>query len=325
MHATIAELIAAGPVLTDGAWGTQLQERGLPLGACPDAWNLTQPAKVEEVARAYVEAGSRVILTNTFGANRFILARHGLADQGGRNQPGRRGHLAPSGPGPAPRFSPRSGPRGVMLMMGQVKQEELQAAFAEQARAIAEAGADGIAIETMSDPAEAALAVAAARETGLPVVACMTFDSGAKKDRTMMGTTPEQAAEELAAAGADVIGSELRPGHRRLGRSLPPATGRHRPAGLDQSQRRPAGNRRWQDGLPTDAGRVRRLRARSFWRPVPRSSAAAAARRPSSSAQWRKSCNTQTAQPVEVDVKKKNLCEEQIIAVLSAADRCSGS
>ena len=79
MHPTIAKLISAGPVVTDGAWGTQLQERGLPIGACPDAWNLTQPEKVEAVARAYVEAGSRVILTNTFGANRFILARHGLA------------------------------------------------------------------------------------------------------------------------------------------------------------------------------------------------------------------------------------------------------
>ena len=99
------------------------------------------------------------------------------------------------------------GPSGVMLMMGQVSEDELKAAFAEQAQAMADAGADGIVIETMSDPAEAALAVAAAHETGLPVVACMTFDSGAKKDRTMMGTTPEQAAEQLTAAGADVIGS----------------------------------------------------------------------------------------------------------------------
>ena len=99
------------------------------------------------------------------------------------------------------------GPSGVVLMMGQVSEEAVQAAFAEQARAMAGAGADGIVIETMSDPAEAKLAVVAARETGLPVVACMTFDSGAKKDRTMMGATPEQAAEQLSAAGADVIGS----------------------------------------------------------------------------------------------------------------------
>ena len=80
MHPTIEKLISGGPVVTDGAWGTQMQQRGLAVGACPDAWNLQQPEKVEEVARAYVDAGSQIILTNTFGANRFLLARHGLAE-----------------------------------------------------------------------------------------------------------------------------------------------------------------------------------------------------------------------------------------------------
>ncbi len=206
MHPTVEKLTATGPVVTDGAWGTQLQQRGLPVGACPDAWNLTQASKVEEVARAYVDAGSRIILTNTFGANRFILARHHLADQVAEvNRAGveisRR-----AAAGRAAVFA-SVGPTGIVLMMGQVSEDQLKAAFAEQVQAIAQAGADGIVIETMSDPAEAAVAVAAAHETGLPVVGCMTFDSGAKKDRTMMGTTPEQAAEQLTAAGADVIGS----------------------------------------------------------------------------------------------------------------------
>ena len=84
---------------------------------------------------------------------------------------------------------------------------ELRAAFAEQARALAEAGADALVVETMADLEEAKLAVSAARETGLPVVACMVFDSGKDKDRTMMGTTPEQAARALTEAGADVIGA----------------------------------------------------------------------------------------------------------------------
>ena len=206
MHPTVEKLTATGPVVTDGAWGTQLQQRGLPVGACPDAWNLTQASKVEEVARAYVDAGSRIILTNTFGANRFILARHHLADQVAEvNRAGveisRR-----AAAGRAAVFA-SVGPTGIVLMMGQVSEDQLKAAFAEQVQAIAQAGADGIVIETMSDPAAAAVAVAAAHETGLPVVGCMTFDSGAKKDRTMMGTTPEQAAEQLTAAGADVIGS----------------------------------------------------------------------------------------------------------------------
>ena len=243
MHQMLAKLLSAGPVVTDGAWGTQLQQQGLPVGACPDAWNLTQPDKVEEVARNYVEAGSQAILTNTFGANRFVLARYGLSDQVSEiNRAGvkislraasiayQKDNVANSrgltAPGASPIDSPLSptppgavssrlevkvfasmGPSGVMLMLGQVSDSDLKAAFAQQAQALADAGAEGIVIETMSDPAEAALAVAAARETGLPVVACMTFDCGAKQDRTMMGTTPEQAAEQLAAAGADAIGS----------------------------------------------------------------------------------------------------------------------
>ncbi len=206
MHAIIQRLLSAGPVVTDGAWGTELQKLGLEPGACPDAWNLTQPERVEQVARAYLDVGSRVVLTNTFGANRFILRRHGLADRVAEiNRAGveisRR-----AADGRALVFA-SVGPSGVMLMMGQVTEDELRAAFELQARALAEAGAHGIVVETMSDPAEARLAVGAAAQTGLPVVGCMTFDSGAQKDRTMMGTTPEQAAEALVAAGAEVVGS----------------------------------------------------------------------------------------------------------------------
>jgi methionine synthase I (cobalamin-dependent) len=206
MHATLEKLLAAGPVATDGAWGTQLQQRGLPLGACPDAWNLTHPELVEQVARAYVEAGSQVILTNTFGANRFILARHGLAERVAEvNQAG----VAISRRAAAGRAMVLAsmGPSGVMLLAGQHSGEELTAAFAQQAQAIARAGADGIVVETMSDPAEAVLAVTAARATGLPIVASMTFDSGAQRDRTMMGATPEEAAGKLLAAGADCLGA----------------------------------------------------------------------------------------------------------------------
>jgi len=206
MHATLEELLSHGPVVTDGAWGTQLQSRGLPVGACPDAWNLSHPEAVEDVARAYVEAGSRIILTNTFGANRFILARHDLADRIAEiNAAGV--EISRRAAGIRAKVFASMGPSGLMLMMGEVGADDLRAAFAEQARAMAGAGADGIVVETMTDPAEARLAVAAAKETGLPVVACMTFDSGAKLDRTMMGTTPEQAAEQLLEAGADVIGS----------------------------------------------------------------------------------------------------------------------
>jgi 5-methyltetrahydrofolate--homocysteine methyltransferase len=206
MHPTIERLISAGPVVTDGAWGTQLYQRGLQPGVCPDRWNIEHPDRVEQVARAYVEAGSQVILTNTFGANRFLLGRHDLADRVAElNRAGV--EISRRAACDQAKVFASLGPSGVMLMLGDVTADELQAAFAHQAQAMAEAGADAIVVETMSDPAEAKLAVAAAHETGLPVVACMVFDSGANKDRTMMGTTPEQAALQLLDAGADVIGS----------------------------------------------------------------------------------------------------------------------
>ena len=206
MHPLIQELIASGPVITDGAWGTELQARGLPPGESPDGWNLTAPEKVEEVARAYVEAGSRVIITNTFQATRFPLARHGLEDKVAEIS--RAGvEISRRGADGRAKVFASIGPSGIMLMMGQVTPDELRAAFAQQAQALAEGGPDAILVETMSDPAEAILAVAAAKETGLPVVACMTFDSGKDNDRTMMGNTPEQVVQELTEAGADVIGS----------------------------------------------------------------------------------------------------------------------
>jgi methionine synthase I (cobalamin-dependent) len=206
MHIALERLLTGGPVVTDGAWGTQLQLRGLPIGECPDPWNLSHPDKVEEVARAYVEAGSQVILTNTFGANRFILERPGFAAQAGEINRAGVAISKRAAAGKAKVFA-SLGPSGKMVMMGEIPEGDLFAGFAEQARSMAIGGADGIVIETMADLAEAKIAVAAAKETGLPVVACMTFDSGANHDRTMMGVTPEQAAEGLTAAGADAIGS----------------------------------------------------------------------------------------------------------------------
>jgi len=206
MHPTLEHLLAGGPVVTDGAWGTQPQAFGLPLGECPDAWNLSNPDEVQAVGRAYVEAGSRVILTNTFGANGYILSRHALEDRAVEINRAGVAISRRAADGRALVFA-SLGPSGVMLTLAEVPEVDLEAAFARQAEAMAAAGADGIVIETMSDPAEAALAVAAAKRTGLPVIACMTFDSGPQHDRTMMGTTPEAAAERLLAAGADCVGA----------------------------------------------------------------------------------------------------------------------
>jgi methionine synthase I (cobalamin-dependent) len=202
----IDQLLSAGPVVTDGAWGTQLQAQGLSGGACPDQWNLTHADVVERIPRAYAAAGSQIVLTNTFRANRVSLASYGLADQ--VVEINRRGvEISRAGAGTHVRVFASIGPSGKMLIAGEVTEQELAAAFSEQAEALAGAGADGIVIETMAELEEAELALTAARATGLPVVACVVFDSGPNHDCTMMGVTPEQAAQRLAAAGADVVGA----------------------------------------------------------------------------------------------------------------------
>jgi methionine synthase I (cobalamin-dependent) len=206
MNPLLAELLARGPVLTDGAWGTQLQARGLGVGDFPDLWNLTHPERVAEVAQAYVDAGSQVILTNTFGANRIRLIEAGAGDRVVEiNRAG--AEISRRAAGTRAKVFASIGPTGKMLMTGEVTEADLLAAFTEQATALAAGGADGLVVETMADLTEAQIAVRAAKTTGLPVVGCMVFDSGKNKDRTMMGTTPEQAAAGLAEAGADVVGA----------------------------------------------------------------------------------------------------------------------
>jgi len=206
VHAVLQKLLLGRPVVTDGAWGTQLQARGLAPGEFPDSWNLTFPERVAAVARAYVAAGSQILLTNTFGANRIRMADHTARFTVAEvNQQGVQiSRQAAQGQA---RVFASIGPSGKLLITGDVTPQELQAAFREQAQALAGAGADGLVVETMSDLEEAKLAVGAAHDTGLPVVACMVFDCGKEKDRTMTGITPEQAAQALAEAGADVIGS----------------------------------------------------------------------------------------------------------------------
>ena len=208
MHPTIAKLLdGPRPVLLDGAWGTQLQELGLPPGESPDFWNLDHPDCVERVARSYIDAGSRVILTNTFGANRLMLEKHGAADRcAAINTAGVEISRRAVAGTDAMVFA-SVGPSGRMLMMKQTTPEELESVFAEQCETIRAAGADGIVLETFCDIAEIRCAVCAARRTGLPVVGSLVFDTGKNRDRTMMGQTPEQVAAALGESGVDVLGA----------------------------------------------------------------------------------------------------------------------
>ena len=206
MHPLIQKLLLEHPVITDGAWGSQIQSLGLRPGECPDNWNLDNPAAVRQVASSYVAAGSRIILTNTFGANRIMLERHGLSDKAAAiNKAG--AIISREAAQDAAFVFGSIGPTGKMAFSGEVTESELIEAFAEQAIALAEGGVHGFVIETMSELAEARSALKAAQQIGLPVVVSMTFDSGKGYERTMMGITPEEASEELKVAGADVIGA----------------------------------------------------------------------------------------------------------------------
>jgi methionine synthase I (cobalamin-dependent)/5,10-methylenetetrahydrofolate reductase len=204
---SLLDRLARGPLLADGAMGTMLHARGVPFDQSFDALNLTRPALVAETHRAYLDAGADLIVTNTFGANRYKLAQHGLA--------ARAAEINTAAVDLARRVVEASfkdvliagdvGPLGVRLApFGRVKPEQAHAAFLEQITALVAAGVDLILIETMSDLFEAAEAVRAARAAGAPAVAAtVTFT---RDDRTLLGDDPAKVGARLADLGADLIG-----------------------------------------------------------------------------------------------------------------------
>jgi 5-methyltetrahydrofolate--homocysteine methyltransferase len=206
MHDLIKRMMSSAPVICDGGWGTELQAVGLAPGEIPDGWNLRFPERVKRVASRYVDAGSRVILTNTFQANRVALERAGLGDSLAIiNRAGV--ILSRAAARDEAHVFASVGPTGKLLADGSISETEVHAAFKEQTSILAEAGAEAIVLETFSDLGEITIAVAAAREAGLPVIGSMVYDSGKQHDRTMMGTTPEDAAHALEQAGVTVIGA----------------------------------------------------------------------------------------------------------------------
>jgi methionine synthase I (cobalamin-dependent)/5,10-methylenetetrahydrofolate reductase len=210
------------PLLSDGAMGTVLHARGVTFDACFDQLNLTDPALVGEVHHEYIDAGSNIIQTNTFGANRFKLSRHGLGTQVAEvNQAGveiaRRTILTSGKP---VLVAGDVGPLGVRLApFGRVQPEQARQAFAEQITALVQAGVDLLIIETISDLFEINEAVLAARQVNpaVPVVASITFT---RDDRTLLGDSPAKVARFLAESGADVIGVNCSGGPNQILRIL---------------------------------------------------------------------------------------------------------
>ncbi len=206
---------SARRLLADGAWGTEFIKRGLAMGEAPERWNLERPEDVRAVARSYLEAGADLIQTNSFGATRLQLERHGLADKTVEiNLAAARISVQEAEKFRDPREGGRwplvigvVGPTGKLLVMEEVDEETLLAAFAEQAQALASGGVDWLLVETMIDKSEMALAVKACAATGLPVVASMTYSKGEAGYRTVMGDSPESCVSAALEAGASVVGA----------------------------------------------------------------------------------------------------------------------
>ncbi len=207
MKISIEEITSSSCHVSDGGWGTELQKLGLEPGSSTDYWNISNPEKVAQVAQSYVDAGSNVILTNTFGANEFVLGRHGLESR--LEEINRRGaEISKEAAGSRALVFGSMGPTGKLMMTGEVKEDEIFDSYLRQSEALWRGGVDALLIETVVDVEEMKIAARAARKaTPLPLVLSVTFDSGKDRTRTMMGVTPEQAVADMEECGAWMVGA----------------------------------------------------------------------------------------------------------------------
>lgn len=223
MKTTFADLMDTNEIIiTDGAMGTLLFSQGLLRGAAPELWNVQNPEGVCSIHEAYIEAGAQIVLTNTFGGNRLRLKLHDLSDRVAElNRAAGKiaREAADAAPGPV-LVAGDIGPTGsIMKPWGDLAYDTAVEVFAEQAAALVEGGADVLWIETMSDLEEVRAAVEGTQQAapGFPVVTTLSFDTNG---HTMMGVSPEKAAESLAGFGALAIGGNCGTGVNDIDRII---------------------------------------------------------------------------------------------------------
>lgn len=208
MSLTIFDLIKERVVLLDGGMGTELIKRGFPQGACPESWNKEKPEVVKEIHKNYFEAGSDVILTNSFGGSKIKLSAHGLEDR--CYELNQAAAVLANAVKPQGKFVAGSmGPTGKFLKpQGEFTEEEFVAAYEEQAKGLNDGKVDFLLIETQYDLREALCAVKGAKKaSGLPIFVTMTFNLTPRGYFTLMGNSVEQCIEELEGHEVPVIGS----------------------------------------------------------------------------------------------------------------------
>jgi 5-methyltetrahydrofolate--homocysteine methyltransferase len=217
MKSLLSALQNGKVLVSDGAWGTLLQQRGLAPGECPELWNVTHRVDVFSVAKGYVDAHADIILTNSFGGSPTKLKHYDLEDRMAELNEAAAA-ISREAAGSNCLVLGSMGPTGVILMMGEVPEETIYKGFALQAKALENGGVDALCIETMSALDEACIAIRAAKEsTGLEIACTFTFEQTVSGEfRTMMGVSPAQMARAIKKAGASVIGANCGNGFERM-------------------------------------------------------------------------------------------------------------
>ncbi len=206
---SILRALGNGKILiSDGAWGTFLHKLGLEIGECPEIWNITHRNEVLGIAKSYIDAGADMILTNSFGAHPVRLEHYGFQDRAFEINEAAAA-ISREAAGNDHFVLGSIGPSGAIVMMGEVPEEKVFDGFRVQVEALQKGGADAVCIETMSEIAEACMAIKAAKEyTDLEVVCTFTYNKTVHGYyRTMMGVSPEEMVAAVKDAGADIIGA----------------------------------------------------------------------------------------------------------------------